>query len=128
MKVYGAIFDNILLNFLRVFSLGVCYGIVETYVPGDQIPIYRVIYIIMFTFPFISKNLWLWLADSITCMTVQDAVYWIYIGKLPWQWSWYYPVYHHIPLLYFVSIPLAIYSYKRAIEISIYSRKNILMS
>ena len=116
MKVYGAVFDNLLLNLLRVLSLGVSYGIIETYVPGYEIPVYRIIYIVMLAFPFISRNLWLWLSDAITCMLVQDITFWIYLRELPKQWAWYYPVYNHIPLLYLVAIPLAVYSYVMAIR------------
>jgi len=113
-KVYGAVYDNILINIVRALSLGITYGIIETYVPGNQIPIYRVLYILMLSLPFISRNLWLWLGDAVLCMFVQDMTYWVYIGEKPYQWAWYYPVVDGLPLLYVPAVIIVIVAYWRA--------------
>jgi hypothetical protein len=113
-KVYGAVYDNILINIVRALSLGITYGIIETYVPSNQIPVYRILYILMLSLPFISRNLWLWLGDAVLCMFVQDVTYWLYIGEKPWQWAWYYPVVDSFPLLYPIAVIVVILAYWRA--------------
>jgi hypothetical protein len=116
-KVYGAVYDNILINIARALSLGVTYGIIETYVPLNQIPVYRILYILMLSLPFISRNLWLWIGDATLCMLVQDITYWVYINQKPWQWSWYYPVVYGVPLLYPFAVAIIILAYRRAFNL-----------
>lgn len=113
-RVYGAVYDNILINIVRSLSLGISYGIVETYVPLEQIPVYRIIYIFMLVFPFISRNIYLWIGDAVLCMFIQDLTYWLYIGQKPVQWAWYYPVIDHFPLLYPIAIIIVVFCYYKA--------------
>jgi len=115
-KVYGAVYDNIIINIIRALSLGVSYGIVETYVPLEQIPVYRIIYIFMLTFPFISKNIYLWIGDAVLCMFIQDVTYWAYLHEIPGQWAWYYPVVDSFPLLYPIAVVIVVLAYWRAFQ------------
>ena len=125
IHVHGAIRNNLLINIVRALSLGISYGIVETYVPIEQIPVYRVIYIVMLSLPFISYNYFVWLGDAVLCMLVQDITYWAYLHEIPGQWAWYYFVYHGIPLLYPVGIIIIILSYWKAKKYSVeYEREN----
>jgi|GEM_PF-1071296 len=119
IHVHGAIRNNLLINIVRALSLGISYGIVETYVPIEQIPVYRVIYIVMLSLPFISYNYFVWLGDAVLCMLVQDITYWAYLHEIPGQWAWYYFVYHGIPLLYPVGIIIIILSYWKAKKYSV---------
>ena len=119
IHVHGAIRNNLLINIVRALSLGISYGIVETYVPIEQIPVYRVIYIVMLSLPFISVNYFVWLGDAVLCMLVQDMTYWAYLHEIPGQWAWYYFVYHGIPLLYPVGIIIIILSYWKAKKYSV---------
>ena len=125
VHTHGAIRNNLLINIVRALSLGISYGIVETYVPIEQIPVYRVIYIVMLSLPFISVNYFVWLGDAVLCMLVQDMTYWAYLHEIPGQWAWYYFVYHGIPLLYPVGIIIIILSYWKAKKYSVeYEREN----
>jgi len=119
VHTHGAIRNNLLINIVRALSLGISYGIVETYVPIEQIPVYRVIYIVMLSLPFISVNYFVWLGDAVLCMLVQDITYWAYLHEIPGQWAWYYFVYHGIPLLYPVGIIIIILSYWKAKKYSV---------
>ena len=125
VHTHGAIRNNLLINIVRALSLGISYGIVETYVPIEQIPVYRVIYIVMLSLPFISVNYFVWLGDAVLCMLVQDMTYWAYLHEIPGQWAWYYFVYHGIPLLYPAGIIIIILSYWKAKKYSVeYEREN----
>ena len=125
IHVHGAIRNNLLINIVRALSLGISYGIVETYVPIEQIPVYRIIYVVMLSLPFISVNYFVWLGDAVLCMLVQDITYWTYLHEIPGQWAWYYFVYHGIPLLYPAGIVLITIFYWRARKISlIFNQKN----
>jgi len=125
VHTHGAIRNNLLINIVRALSLGISYGIVETYVPIEQIPIYRVIYIVMLSLPFISVNYFVWLGDAVLCMLVQDITYWAYLHEIPGQWTWYYPVVYGIPLLYPAGIIIIILSYWKAKKYSVeYEREN----
>jgi len=125
IHTHGAIRNNLLINIVRALSLGISYGIVETYVPIEQIPVYRVIYIVMLSLPFISVNYFVWLGDAVLCMLVQDITYWTYLHEIPGQWAWYYFVYHGIPLLYPAGIIIIILSYWKAKKYSVeYEREN----
>jgi len=117
IHVHGAIKNNLLINIVRALSLGISYGIIETYVPIKEIPIYRIIYLVMLSLPFISVNYFVWLGDAALCMLVQDMTYWAYLHEIPDQWAWYYPVYHGIPLLYPAGIVLITIFYWRARKI-----------
>jgi hypothetical protein len=119
IHTHGAIRNNLLINIVRALSLGISYGIIETYVPIEQIPIYRVIYLAMLSLPFISVNYFVWLGDAALCMLVQDMTYWAYLHEIPGQWAWYYPVYHGIPLLYPAGIVLITIFYWRARKFSV---------
>ena len=125
IHVHGAIRNNLLINIVRALSLGISYGIVETYVPIEQIPVYRIIYVVMLSLPFISVNYFVWLGDAVLCMLVQDITYWAYLHEIPGQWTWYYFVYHGIPLLYPAGIIIIILSYWKAKKYNVeYERKN----
>ena len=119
VHTHGAIKNNLLINIVRALSLGISYGIIETYVPIEQIPIYRIIYLVMLSLPFISVNYFVWLGDAALCMLVQDMTYWAYLHEIPGQWAWYYPVYHGIPLLYPAGIVLITIFYWSARKFSI---------
>jgi len=125
IHVHGAIRNNLLINIVRALSLGISYGIIETYVPIEQIPVYRIIYVVMLSLPFISVNYFVWLGDAVLCMLVQDITYWAYLHEIPGQWAWYYFVYHGIPLLYPAGIIIIILSYWKAKKYNVeYERKN----
>jgi hypothetical protein len=47
-------------------------------------------------------------------MFIQDVTYWVYIGKEPVQWSWYYPVVDSFPLLYPVAVIIVILAYMKS--------------
>lgn len=63
---------------------------------------YRFIYISIFLYPayLSSKRLisirTIWYA--IYGFLIEDIFYWIFALRLPYTWSWYYPVYHGIPI------------------------------
>ena len=125
VHTHGAIKNNLLINIVRALSLGISYGIIETYVPIEQIPVYRIIYVVMLSLPFISVNYFVWLGDAVLCMLVQDITYWAYLHEIPGQWAWYYFVYHGIPLLYPAGIIIIILSYLKAKKYNVeYERKN----
>ena len=125
IHTHGAIKNNLLINIVRALSLGISYGIIETYVPIEQIPVYRIIYVVMLSLPFISVNYFVWLGDALLCMLVQDITYWAYLHEIPGQWAWYYFVYHGIPLLYPAGIIIIILSYLKAKKYNVeYERKN----
>ena len=79
---------------------------------------YRIAYTLLVIVPFINPNLFVWGADAIFAATVQDGAFWIIDytlnRRLPTQWAVYYPVYGHVPLLYFPAAPLIVYLYIQA--------------
>ncbi len=110
---------------------GLSYGVIEYFLISSSplspvfvsFPsgyLYRVIYITVLFFPFVSRNYWRWFACGASAMVVEDASYWAFdygkTGALPVQWAWYYPVWNNIPLLYF-TIPLIFYSYWRGLKV-----------
>jgi hypothetical protein len=114
------------LNILRALALGFVYGMIEYFFVYPALGgLYRFLYIALLVLPFVNLNGWVWMADSAFAMTIQDSSYWVvaYLltRTLPWQWAWYYPVFSHVPLLYFVSVPLVIYAYCKAKSLPIRS-------
>jgi len=112
---------RLLLNILRPVCLGLVYGYLET-VLRVSIPeyIYRPIYIALLVLPFVNLNYYIWLGDGVLAMFIQDLSYWIFKHELPWPWSWYYPVWNHVPLLYFPAIFIIIYAYHKGSKKTIY--------
>jgi hypothetical protein len=87
------------INILRAILLGLTYGYLEVHI-SVTLPtlVYRVVYILLLTLPFVNSNLWIWFADGLLAQATQDSSFWLFKGQLPYSWAWYYPVWHHIPL------------------------------
>lgn len=115
------------LALLKAAAFGLTYGFIEFYwvngtglngnVPAAE-TYYRPLYFLLMVLPFASRDLWRMAADSLLAITVQDASYWAFYYAwwrgLPEQWAIYYPVYYHVPLLYFVAVPATILLYRTA--------------
>ena len=111
-----ALFGRIELNILRSLGLAIPYGYIEQgfYAHGGSGftgHYYRIALLLMQILHFANQKKWLWLADSVFNITVQDAFYWIFAWKVPNQWAWYYPVWHGFPLTYLFGAPLTVYAY-----------------
>jgi hypothetical protein len=115
------------LGVFKAVAFGATYGFIEFYwingtgTNGNS-PVaevyYRPLYILLMVLPFLGRNLWQMAAESLLAITVQDCSYWLFYflwGRgPPEQWAVYYPVYYHIPLLYFISVPAILLLYRRA--------------
>jgi hypothetical protein len=122
MRTKIQFFDRLEFNILRALALGLIYGYIEeAYVKGQNasndpslgygFDLYRVIYTLLLAMPFINSDLRLWLADGVLATLAQDSSFWVYAKELPVQWSWYYPVADHVPLLYLPAIPVILFLY-----------------
>ena len=64
------------------------------------------------------RNFWAWLMSTTIAFWVEDASYWLLAWEMPHSWGIYtpfgyilvYPTWSHIPLDYFVSLALVLFS------------------
>ncbi|AOL16667.1 hypothetical protein BFU36_08105 [Sulfolobus sp. A20] len=78
------------------------YWMKSIFTPTVSLYFYRVLYILLFSFPsylasqkLISlETIWYLIYGS----TIEDIVYWILDFHLPYSWSWFYPVYYNVPI------------------------------
>ena len=75
---------------------------------SDLFSPYRILYFLLFltaTFTTPYKD---WIAYWLISMSTEDIFYWIIAGKKPFQWTWYYIVWHGIPIIDVIEIITAV--------------------
>ena len=80
----------------------------------------RIIYFALFFIPILLYNydkLSLGLANSLLAISFEDISYWIWAKQLPYQWSYYYPVIYHIPIVDLIEFYLAYLLYRRVYHV-----------
>lgn len=95
----------------------------EIFTPQISLYFYRVIYILIFSYPsYLASGkllsidtIWYIIYGSVT----EDIVYWILDLRLPYSWAWFYPVYYGLPIDDLIGIVLLFILYKYRVKGSI---------
>ena len=105
------------MQIIQPILFGIIYAFIEEKYIKDQVHAtpqnlfspYRMLYFLLFltvTFTTPYKN---WIAYWLISMSTEDIFYWIIEGKKPYQWTWYYIVWHGIPVIDIVEITIAVF-------------------
>ncbi|MCY0849708.1 hypothetical protein [Sulfuracidifex metallicus] len=74
----------------------------DVFSPLISLYFYRVIYSVIFFYPAYLASRKLISIDTlwyfIYASTMEDVLYWIFDLKEPYQWAWFYPVFHGLPI------------------------------
>lgn len=92
----------------------------EIFTPQISLYFYRVIYILIFSYPsYLASGkllsidtIWYIIYGSVT----EDIVYWILDLRLPYSWAWFYPVYYGLPIDDLIGIVLLFILYKYRVK------------
>lgn len=92
----------------------------EIFTPQISLYFYRVIYILIFSYPsYLASGkllsidtIWYIIYGSIT----EDIVYWILDLRFPYSWAWFYPVYYGLPIDDLIGIIFLFILYKYRIK------------
>ncbi|BDB99932.1 hypothetical protein [Saccharolobus caldissimus] len=92
----------------------------EIFSPQISLYFYRVIYILIFSYPsYLASGkllsidtIWYIIYGSVT----EDIVYWILDLRLPYSWAWFYPVYYGLPIDDLIGIILLFILYKQKVK------------
>ena len=69
---------------------------------------YRILYFLLFLITTFTTPYKDWIAYWLISMSIEDIFYWIVAEKMPYQWTWYYIVWHGIPIIDIVEIIIAV--------------------
>jgi hypothetical protein len=92
----------------------------EIFTPQISLYFYRIIYILIFSYPsYLASGkllsidtIWYIIYGSVT----EDIVYWILDLRLPYSWAWFYPVYYGLPIDDLIGIVLLFILYKYRVK------------
>jgi len=89
------------------FIFAILYAYLEVYyirstqhaTPQNLFSFYRIVYFALFLDVTYSSSIRLWVSCFLLTMVVEDISYWIIARKVPYQWTWYYFVWHGVPVI-----------------------------
>ena len=98
------------------FIFAILYAYLEVYyirntqhaTPQNLFSFYRIVYFALFLDVTYSPDFRLWFSCFLLTMVVEDVSYWIILRRFPYQWTWYYIVWHGIPIIYVVEFILSL--------------------
>ena len=107
-------FNSVIFNVFRAVAFGILYAIFEATIPFYKymsVLEYRAFYFAVFFVTMSTRNVRMWFANFFASMTVEDISYWVIKHQLPFQYTWYYPVIYHIPLVDVIEGVIAVVLY-----------------
>jgi hypothetical protein len=103
------------ISVVRTITISIIYALIEAYYPpinqGDVISPYHILVFLIGAIAGFDRNIYIWLANSLTYTILEDAFYWLFKLQLPFQWGKEYIVFHHIPIYYIPYSIIAIILY-----------------
>ena len=101
----------------RTIAISILYALVEAYFSpehqGNVISPYHVIVFLISLIAGFDRNIKITIANALNYSVLEDALYWVFKGQLPFQWASEYIVIDHVPLYYFPFLTLALLLYKK---------------
>ena len=109
---------SMVFNVFRATAFAILYAVFEATIPFWKYMSdleYRAYYFSVFFTAMATQDIRTWFANFFASMTLEDVFYWIIKWEAPFQYAWYYPVLHHIPLDDIAGTIAAVVLYKKEI-------------
>ncbi len=107
-------------SIIRIIGISITYAAIEAYFPpinqGDVISPYHFLIFLIGMIVGFDRNIYIWIANTISYTVLEDAFYWLLKFELPYQWGKEYIVYDHIPIYYIPYSILAIILYLKGLK------------
>jgi hypothetical protein len=92
-------------SIVRTVVISVIYAILEAYYVdltygGNLVSPYHILVFLLGVVAGFDRNLKVWVANSLTYSVLEDAFYWVFKSRLPFQWGSEYMVVDHVPVYY----------------------------
>ena len=89
----------------RTIAISIIYALLEAYFiiltnGGNLVSPYHLLVFLIGVVTGFDRNLKIWVANSLTYSVLEDAFYWLFTFRLPYQWGSEYILVDHIPLYY----------------------------
>jgi hypothetical protein len=89
---------------IRMIGISIIYAAIEAYFPpanqGDVLSPYHFLIFLIGVIAGFDRNIYIWIANTISYTVLEDAFYWLLRFELPYQWGKEYIVVYHIPIYY----------------------------
>jgi len=104
----------------RTIAISIIYALIEAYFTpvnqGNVISPYHVLVFMLGLVAGFDRNIKITIANSLNFSVLEDALYWVFKGQLPFQWASEYIVIDHVPLYYFPFVTLALLLYRAGLK------------
>jgi len=111
---------NLRESVVRTIAISIIYALIEAYFTpinqGNVISPYHALVFALGMIAGFDRNIKIVMANSLNFSVLEDALYWVFKGQLPFKWASEYIVIDHIPVYYIPYLSLAILLYKKGLK------------
>ena len=104
----------------RTIAISVIYALIEAYFTpihqGNVISSYHVLVFALGLIAGFDRNIYIMIANTLTYSVLEDALFWLFKGQLPYQWASEYIIINHIPIYYIPYSIISLLLYKKGMK------------